>query len=129
MPSHPLPCPNRKEIPIASDQIVTARIVLQAQLELQRLGIHKTMSLLESREPDLTEVLIETTTSVYHQLLDAGASGKQARRIHNQMLTLLLVCIRSLQNAHAALWQQDTGKDLSIRLNAPPGPESSESTS
>ena len=113
----------------ASDQIVTAKIVLQAQLELQRLGIHKSMSLLENTEPDLTEVLIETTTSLYHQLLDAGASGKQARRIHDQLLTLLLVCIRSLQKGHAALWQQDTGKDLAVRLNSPPGPAPNTPTS
>ena len=40
-----------------SDQIVTAKIVLQAHLELQRLGINKAMTLLENTEPDLTEVL------------------------------------------------------------------------
>ena len=108
-----------------SDQIVTAKIVLQAQLELQRLGTHKAMSLLENTEPDLTEWALENSTSLYHRILETGASPKQARRIHQDTVTLLLGCILSLQKAHAALWQDGTGMDLAARLNRPgmPGPD------
>ena len=102
-----------------SDQIVTAKIVLQTQLELQRLGTQKAMSLLESTEPDLTEVLLEGSTSLYHRILKTGASPRQARRIHQDTLMLLLVCIRSLQKAHAALWQEGTGRDLARQLDPP----------
>ena len=105
-----------------SDQLVTAKIVLQSQLEIQRIGIQKSISLLESAEPDLSEYLLETATNVYHDLLNAGITGKQARRIHNDLMILLLVTIRSLQNAHANLWQQQTGKDIAAKLDLPEGP-------
>ena len=102
-----------------SDQIVTARIVLQTQSELQRVGINKAMTLLESTEPDLTEVLLEASTSLFHRVLETGATPRQARRIHQDTLLLLLVCIRSLQKAHAALWQEGTGRDLARQLDPP----------
>jgi hypothetical protein len=56
----------------SSDQIVTAKLVLQAQFELQRLGINKVMSLLENTEPDLAEFLIETSTTLHRDLLNTG---------------------------------------------------------
>ena len=92
---------------MASDQTVTAKLVLQAQLELQRLGTNKAMSLLESTEPDLCEFLLETTTNLYHDILNTGATGRQARRIHENILTLVLVSVTSMRKAHAALWQDD----------------------
>jgi hypothetical protein len=105
---------------LASDQTVTAKHVLQAQLELQRLGTSKAMAVLEATEPDLTEYLLETTTNLYHQVLDTGASAKQARRIHENTLTLVLVCVNALQKAHADLWQEGTGRDVARKLEPPP---------
>ena len=106
-----------------SDQIVTAKTILQAQLELQRLGNSRAIALLDSKEPDLAEV--ETSSALYHQILDTGASGKQTRRIHDAALTLVLLCIRSLQQAHAALWQESTGQELIRKLEPPEAPGSS----
>ena len=103
----------------ASDQIVTAKLVLQAQLELQRLGNNKAMSLLESTEPDLAEYFIESTTTLYREILDIGASAKQARRIHDAMLHLVLVCLRSLQKGHAALWPEEP--ELAPKAEPPSG--------
>jgi len=62
---------------------------------------------------------------LYHDLLYAGIKGKQARRINNDLMFLLLVTVRSMQNAHAALWQQQTGKDIAAKLEPPeiPGTE------
>ena len=105
-----------------SDQIVGAKTILQAQLELQRLGNTKALSLLESNEPDLAEIVLENSTALYHQLLDVGASGKQARRIHEAALTLVLLCIRSVQNAHRALWQENMGQELIRKLTPPESP-------
>ncbi|MCL2645783.1 MAG: hypothetical protein FWD61_02125 [Phycisphaerales bacterium] len=110
-----------------SDQIVTAKIVLQSQLEVQRIGIQQASSLLESAEPDLTEYILETTTRLYHDLLHVGIKGKQARRIHNDIMILLLVTVRSLQNAHAALWQQQTGEEIAAKLEPPTPPETAAS--
>ena len=107
---------------MASDGIVTARLVLQAQLELQRQGLDRAMTLLEATEPDLTEYLLEVSTNLHHDILNTGATGKQARRIHDSTLSLVVVCVTAIQKAHAALWQDGTGQDLVRKLD-PPGPE------
>jgi hypothetical protein len=104
---------------MASDQTITARQVLQAQLELQRQGLDRAMALLESTEPDLTEYLLESTTNLHQAILNTGATGKQARRIHDSTLTLVLVCVTAVQKAHAALWQDVTGRDLVRKLDPP----------
>ena len=103
-----------------SDQIVTAKAILQAQLELQRLGVNKALSLLESTEPDLAETIIETTTAQYHQILRTGASGKQARRIHAMTVNLVLTCVGALRHAHAALWQVDAEEETPADPPPPP---------
>jgi hypothetical protein len=107
----------------ASDQLVTAKTILQAQLELQRLGHDKALAALEHTEPDLAEVVIENTTAIYHQALDAGASPRHARRIHQDTVALVLLCIQSLQRAHANLWAEGDGKAVRDKLE-PPAPPS-----
>ena len=104
---------------MASDQTVHARLILQAQAELERLGTRRIYSLLEQTEPDLAEVILESTTALYHQLLHLGATPKEARRIHHAAERLVLVCILSLQKAHAALWQDGTGSELAGGPAAP----------
>jgi hypothetical protein len=104
---------------VESDQTATARLVLQAQLELQRVGLDKAMALLESTEPDLTEYLLASTTNLHKEMLNTGATGKQARRIHDRTLTLVLVCLNALKKGHAALWQDGTGQDVARRLDPP----------
>ena len=108
---------------MASDQTVSAQLVLQAQLELQRRGTRKAMALLETTEPTLAEYFFETSTNLYHEILNTGATAKQARRIHESTLTLVLVCVTALQKAHADLWQADTGRDLVRKLEPSPGSE------
>jgi hypothetical protein len=108
---------------MASDRIVSPKVILQAQLELQRLGTHKAMVLLESTEPDLAEVVIEATTAQYHQILHTGASSKAARRIHEMTLALVLTCVGSLRHAHAALWQFDDGAAPVDPTPPPPRPQ------
>lgn len=104
----------------SSDKIVTAKAILQAQLELQRLGINKAMERLESTEPELAEVVIETTSTLYHQILRTGATSKQARRIHNLTLTLVLTSLGALRQAYAALWPD--GNDDVESPHVPPLP-------
>lgn len=106
---------------MATDQVVSAKMILQAQLELQRRGTRRVYSLLEQTEPDLAEVVLERTTDLYHQVIKTGASPKEARRIHHAAERLVLVTILALQKAHQTLWQESTGQDLTARLNPPPG--------
>ena len=106
---------------MATDQLVTAKIILQAQLELQRRGTRRIYALLEQTEPDLADVVLEETTDLYHQVIKTGATPKEARRIHHAAERLVLVSILALQKAHQALWQESTGQDLTARLNPPPG--------
>ena len=86
-------------MPTLNRAVVTARMVLQAQLELQRRGVHRTLTQLEEAEPDLSECLLEVSTTLYHQMLHTGISARECRRLHEGTLTLVLVCIGALLKA------------------------------
>ena len=105
-----------------NDSIVAARMVLQAQLELQRMGHRRVLAMLEAREPDLTEWILESTTALYHQVLNTGAEPRHARRIHHAAEATVLVSVLALRKAHVALWADGPGKDIQARLEAPTPP-------
>lgn len=104
---------------MASDQTVHARLILQAQAELARLGTRRVYSLMEQTEPDLAEVVLEQTTALYHEVLQLGVTPKDARRVHQAAERLVLVCILALQKAHAALWQDGSGQDVTSPSHLP----------
>jgi hypothetical protein len=95
-----------------SDQLVTARHVLQAQLELQRLGHRRVLSMLESRERDLADYVLEAATNLYHRVLDAGTEPRHARHIHRAAEAIVLVSILALRNAHGV------GKTVRLSIDA-----------
>jgi hypothetical protein len=64
-----------------SDQHVTARMVLDAQLELERRGTGALMQHLEKTEPELANFVLETLSLIYSKLSNLGgtAAEDQAR--------------------------------------------------
>jgi len=108
---------------MATDQVVSAKTILQSQAELQRRGTRRVYSVLENTERDMTELILEQTTTIYHQVLKTGATPKEARRIHHAAENLVLVCVLALQKAHQEMWQEGTGQELTRRLNPPLGSE------
>ena len=83
-----------------SEQVVTGRDVLTAVYECQRLGHRRVIENLEQREPDLTEHLLEGLSQVHHDLLNAGLTAKETRKLYRSLEALTLVCIRALETAH-----------------------------
>jgi len=111
------------EVFMPTESIVTARLVLQSQHELQRLGHRRVLALLESREPDLTEFLLEATVTHYHHILDTGATPKRARQLYHSAEAIALTCILAIRKAHEALWQTETGNQLESQLEPPTPPD------
>jgi hypothetical protein len=97
---------------MASDRLVHARMVLQAQLELKRRGTDACMLQLEQLEPDLAEHVMESLSLVHQRLLDLGGPPKKTRRLYLQIQSLVLVSIGSLRKAHLALWETQMGPQL-----------------
>jgi hypothetical protein len=97
---------------MASDQQVDSKLVLQALMELKRQGVDKTMSRLETLEPDLTEVVLEELTEIHRQLLDLGGPPKKSRLLYRRIQSLVLLSITALQKAHYRLWQTEMGAQL-----------------
>jgi len=110
---------------MSTDSIVTARLILHSQHELQRLGHRRVLALLESREPDLAEFILEATTAHHHRILDTGATPKQARQLYHAAEGIALTCILAVRKAHEALWQTETGDQLEARLEPPSTPPDS----
>ena len=73
---------------MASDQVVGARDVLAALMQVRRLGSGPELRELEQQEPDLTEFLLEETTAIHQQLLALGGNPKRSRRVWHRIQTL-----------------------------------------
>jgi hypothetical protein len=107
-----------------SDQQVTSKMILQTLQELTRTGTTPALEHLEQVEPDLASYLMETLTTIYHQILGLGGSAKTSRRVYRQVQLLALVCIVALRKGHYELWrrQADDSEEDSTDATPPEPP-------
>ena len=82
------------------EQVVSARDVLAAVHECQRLGHRRVVENLEQREPDLAEHLLEGLSQIHRDLLNAGLDARKTRKLYRSLEVLTLVCIRAIETAH-----------------------------
>ena len=98
---------------MASDQVVSARAVLDAELSLRRQGSHRALHELEQVEPDLTNYLLENLTDIPQRILALGGPAKASQRVFMNVQRLTLVCINALRRGHFELWKQsEAGAEL-----------------
>ena len=90
---------------MASDQQVTSKMILQTLQELTRTGTTPVLEQLEQVEPDLASYLMETMTTIYHQIIELGGSSKKSQKVYRQVQSLALVCIIALRKGHYELWK------------------------
>jgi hypothetical protein len=114
---------------MASDQQVTARIIMQALLEFERRGSTDALKNLEAMEPDLTEFLLERLTDIHHDIQGLGGSPRSSRRVYRNVQTLVLVAVEALRRSHFELWRDNVGGtrldqiDPSLAPPAEPDPD------
>ncbi len=106
-----------------SDQQVTAKSVLDAEMALRRSGAKQALEELEQVEPDLTSYLLESLSDVHRKLLALGGRAKASQRVFLEMQHLTLVCITALRRGHYELWRRNEGSQLDD--DPPPVPPSS----
>ncbi len=108
---------------MASDQVVSAQDVLQALMQIRRVGTSAATEELEKQEPDLTEFLLEELSSIHHQILKLAVKASRERRLVRRIETLSLVLVTSLRNARLRLWKEDApdGRLASIDPTPPGG--------
>ena len=97
---------------MATDQQVTARMVLEAQLELERRGAGAFMQHLEKTEPELANFVLETLSLIYSKLSNLGGPPRRTKRAFRSVQTLLLVSIEALRRGHLSLWEKQMGSAL-----------------
>jgi hypothetical protein len=97
---------------MATDQHVSERMVLEAQLELERRGAGAFMRHLEKTEPELANFVLETLSLIYTKLSNLGGPPQKTKRAFRSVQTLLLVSIESLRRAHRELWEKQMGPAL-----------------
>jgi len=109
---------------MATDQHVTARMVLEAQFELERRGAAALMRHLEKIEPELANFVLETLSLIYTKVSNLGGPPQKTSKAFRQMQTLLIVSIESLRRAHLELWEKQMGPALQqFDPEAPHGPD------
>ena len=97
---------------MATDQQVTARMVLEAQLELERRGAGALMQHLEKTEPELANFVLETLSLIYTKISNLGGPSHKTKRAFRSVQTLLLVSIEALRRGHLNLWEKQMGPAL-----------------
>ncbi len=108
---------------MAHDQIVSAKHVLNAVLELQRRGSDVVVKELESIEPDLAEYVMETSCQIHRQLMRNGLPNRRALRLYRQTESIALVCVMALRQAHFDLWRESHGDHPSSDEPTSSGPD------
>ena len=105
---------------MASDQQVTSKMILQTLQELTRKGTTPVLEQLEQVEPDLASYLMETLTTIYHQILSLGGSAKKSKRVYRQVQTLAVACIMAMRQGHFELWRKNEGPGDDTPEKTPP---------
>ena len=101
-----------------SEPLVTSRHLLDALLELQRMGSKRTLSQLEHAEPDLAAYAMETLSFIYGNLIKLGGRAKPTAQVYHDFQSLLLVCIGALRQT-ASEDRQETAESTSAASSAP----------
>ena len=110
---------------MASDQLVTSRMVLEAVTDMRRIGPQRTWEHLEQVEPDLSADAMETLSVVHAGLLSLGGRAKPTARALREVEALVLVCVTALRRAGYEHWRQSAAGTPLARLEASlddPGP-------
>ena len=97
---------------MSTDQQVTARMVLEAQLELERRGAGAFMQHLEKTEPELANFVMETLSLIYSKLSNLGGPPRRTKRAFCSVQMLLLVSIEAMRRGHLSLWEKQMGSVL-----------------
>ena len=85
-------------------QLVSAKHLLSALREYERLGATQALQRLEAAEPDLIEHVLEALSRLNSDLFESGVAPRVSRRIVRRVESMALVAIAALQAAHAELW-------------------------
>lgn len=98
---------------MASDQLVSARAVLEAVMEIRRRGRYRALEELEQVEPDLAAYLMESLGQINERLLRLGGPVRPTRSLYARIELTALACITAMRKAHYELWRQsDDGKSV-----------------
>ena len=97
---------------MASDRLVSPKLILESHLQLQRQGSGKMMAELEQLEPDLAEWLMENLSLIHQKLLTTGASPKRVQSVYRRIEGLVLVCLHAQRQAHHEFWNTSAGEAL-----------------
>ena len=87
----------KKTPPARGSPAITAQQVLDAVLELQRLGPDRALQRLEAHEPELSEYVLESLSALHHKLLKLGGRARTTRQVYLRAQQLALVSIAAVR--------------------------------
>src|ERR1700691_4890305 len=97
---------HKSDRPITSDQLVVAKDVLDAILEIRRQGANRLIRELEACEPALCEFFLEESTNLHSELARLGLRPRRLRALSDRIQAFGLMLVRSLRCAQIRLWDQ-----------------------
>jgi len=82
---------------MSNNQPVSARTVLDAVLEIKRLGSARALEQLEESEPDLASYAMESLSDIHRRLLSLGGRAKASQRVYHDIQSLVLTCVLAMR--------------------------------
>jgi hypothetical protein len=105
LPGDPFEPRHQRNIPVKSDQLVLAQDVLNAILEIRRLGVNRLVEEMEACEPDLCEFFLEEWTNIHSELSKQGLRARRLRQLGERIQIFAMTLVRSLRAAQLRLWE------------------------
>jgi len=106
--------------PITSDQLVVAKDVLDAILEIRRQGANRLIRAMESCEPALCEFFLEESTNLHSELARLGLRPRRLRALSERIQCFGLTLVRSLRCAQLRLWDDAESTPIDPRTSDKP---------
>jgi hypothetical protein len=102
------------------DQVVDAKVILEALSEIKRRGKNPVMEELEVTERDLAAYVMEELSLIYRELSETTASSRKIRKLIVHVKVLVLVCILSVRKAQHRLWGEESSPEAQPPPDRPP---------
>jgi hypothetical protein len=99
--------------------IVEPEYLARAHEEIVRAGANAALKELNQSEPAMAVFLHDALASIVGKLVLTGAPAPVVRCAHNDMLSVVLTCVRGLRRGHYELWKDCMGETEPDQVRTP----------
>ncbi len=98
--------------------LIDPEVILQARQDIADQGTGKSLQAFAQVEPALAAYIYETSAGIAGKMALAGAPAEVVQGSHEDLLAVVLTCVRALRLGHYALWKDTVVGSRLAQLDA-----------